>query len=131
MKPGSVIAGDYEFVELAAVAERQRPLAGGWIESDMVLGDAERRVRFVLDRYLSGITRAEFTEVFKDYGIPPGQLGAYLRNFDEASSDSESLVEHFQVRYLVLPAAQLHPAFLRTGWELIQAGPYWQIWERN
>jgi hypothetical protein len=130
LKPDSVIACDYEFVDLAAVAERQRPLAGGWIESDMVLSDAERRVRFVLDRYLTGIDRAEFINLFKEYGIPREQLGAYLQTFDEASSDSERLVEHFYVRYLVLPAAQLHPAFLRTGWELIQAGPYWQIWER-
>ncbi len=133
LQPGSVIAGDAAFVDLAAVAELQRPLAGNFLEIDMVVGDEERGTRLVLDQYLAGTNRDRFAVLLNDYGpevIPSEQLPAYLHTFDEISRDPESFIDHLGVRYLALPADQPAPTFLGRGWDLIQPGPYWQIWER-
>ena len=133
LQPDSVIAGDPAFVDLAAAAERQRPLAGDFLRINMILSDEERRDRFVLDQYLSGTNRDALTALMDDYGpavFPPQQVPAYLHAFDEVSRDPERFVNDLKVRYLVFPAAQRTPAFLSSRWELIQPGPYWQIWER-
>jgi hypothetical protein len=133
LRPGSVIAGDAAFVDLAAAAEQQRPLAGSFLEVDMVVGDEDRRTRFVLDQYLDGTNRDRFAVLLNDYGprvIPREQLPVYLHRFDEVSRDPQKFIDDLRVRYLALPAAQPAPTFLGRGWDLVQPGPYWQIWER-
>ena len=133
LRPDSVIAGDVYFVDLASPAEQQRPLAGGFFGVNMVLDKEQRRIRFVLDQYLSGIDRTKFAVLLNDYGpsISWEQVPIYLRTFDEVSRDSDKFIDDLKVRYLVLPADQRAPAFLNRRWDLIQPGPYWQIWERT
>jgi hypothetical protein len=131
LRPDAVIAGDANFVDLASAAERQRPLAGGFLENNMLFGDAERRTRFVLDRYLSGSNRESLAVLLNDSSIPPERFGAYLDAFDKVSRDSERFINALRVRYLVLPATQRAPVFVNDGWHLIQPGPYWQIWGRG
>jgi hypothetical protein len=133
-KPDSVIAGDPNFVDLASPAERQRPLAGIYLEVDMALDNQERRIRFVLDQYLSGIDRDKFLAVLSsEYSVPIAreQVPIYLHTFDEVTRDSDRYIDDLKVHYLVLPIAQRAPEFLSRGWDLIQAGPYWQVWERT
>jgi len=134
LNPGSVIAGDPFFVDLASPAERQRPLAGVYLEVNMALDNEERRIRFVLDQYLSGIDHDQLAALLSsDYSvsITREQVPIYLHTFDEISRDSDRFVDSLKVRYLVLPAAQRAPAVLSNRWNLIQPGPYWQIWERS
>jgi hypothetical protein len=131
--PDSVIAGDAAFVDLAAAAERQRPLAGDFLRINMILGDEQRRTRFVLDQYLSGINRNSLASLMDDYGpaiFPNEEVPAYLHTFDDVSRDPDTSIDDLKVRYLVLPEAQPTPTFLSHRWNLIQQGPYWKIWER-
>jgi hypothetical protein len=132
-KPESVIAGDPNFVDIAAIAERQRPLAGRFLAVDMAMDDEQRRIRFVLDQYLSGIDHDNFAVLLNSYSsfITREQHPVYLRMFDEISRDSEKYLDDLKVRYLAISASQRAPAFLSHGWELMQPGPYWQIWERR
>ena len=132
LRPDSVIAGDVNFVELAASAERQRSLAGRDLKHNMVIGNQERQIRFALDQYLSGMNHDSLVVLLEGYrDVPEEQRPAYLHTFDEVSHDSERFIDRFKVRYLVLPAAQRPPPFLSRGWNLVQPGPYWQIWERT
>ena len=55
LRPDSVIAGEWNFADIAAISERQKPLRGRFLDNNMLLDDEERRNRFVLDHYLSGI----------------------------------------------------------------------------
>ena len=132
LQPDSVIAGDEDFVDLAAVAERQRPLAGGWLANNMIVDDEARRIRFVLDKYLSGINHDSFAILLNDTrSIPREQIRAYLQTYDEVSHDSDRFIDDFKVRYLALPVDQPTARFLSRRWDLIQPGPYWRIWERT
>jgi hypothetical protein len=128
-----VIAGDPNFVDLASPAERQRPLAGIYLEVDMALDNEERRIRFVLDQYLSGIDRDNLAVLLHDYApaITREQVPVYLHTFDEVTRDSDRYIDDLKVHYLVLPIAQRAPEFLSRGWDLIQPGPCWQVWERT
>jgi hypothetical protein len=131
-KPDSVIAGDPDFVDLASPAERQRPLAGRFLEVNMVLDNEQRRIRFVLDQYLSGSDRDNFAALLlKNYSasITREERAIYLHTFDEISRDSDRFIDDLKVRYLVLRASQRAPTFLSRQWNVIQPGPYWQIWE--
>ncbi len=131
LKPGAVIAGEWNVVDLAAIAERQRPLRGRFLDNNVLLDDKERRDRFVLDHYLSGIdTHDDFAVRLKEYFfIPHPQLPAYLHTFDEVSRDPDRFIDDLKVRYLVLPATQPIPKSLSRRWNLIQPGPYFRIWE--
>jgi hypothetical protein len=132
LRPDSVIAGEWNFADLAAVAERQRPLRGRFLDNNLLLSDEERRNRFVLDNYLSGIdTHDSFAMQLKEYVfIPKDQLPVYLHTFDEVSRDPDIYVDKLKVRYVALPVSQNPPAYLGRGWSLIQPGPYFRIWER-
>jgi hypothetical protein len=133
LRPDSVIAGDEYFVDFSAIAERQIPLRGMYLGNNMILGDEERRARYVLDKYLSGFDRDSFAVLLNEEGpmiLPPGQLPGYSHAFDEVSRDPERSIDDLKVRYLALPAGQRAPTFLSRRWNLIQPGPYWQIWER-
>ena len=132
LRPDSVIAGEGNFADLASVAERQRPLRGRFMDDNMLLDDEERRNRFVLDQYLSGIDNHDsFVLRLKDYVlIPKVQLPAYIHTFDDIDRDPDSFIDKLKVRYLALPMAQHPPAVLSHGWNLIQSGPYFRIWER-
>jgi hypothetical protein len=127
------MAGEENFVDLAAIAERQRPLRGRFLDNNMLLGDEERRNRFVLDQYLSGIgSHDSFVTLLKDYVfIPKAQLPVYIHTFDEVSREPNAYIDDLKVRYLALPVAQPQPAFVSHGWDLIQPGPYFRIWERS
>jgi hypothetical protein len=94
--------------------------------------DEERRNRFVLDQYLSGIdTHDSFVLRLKDdVLIPKVQLPAYIHTFDNIDRDPDSFIDKLKVRYLALPMAQHPPTVLSHGWSLIQSGPYFRIWER-
>jgi hypothetical protein len=132
LRPDSVIAGEWNFADLAAITERLRPLRGRFLDNNMLLSDEERRNRFVLDHYLSGIDNPDrLTQQLKEYFfIPTDQFPAYLHTFDDVSRDPNAYADKLKVRYVALPVGQHPPAFLSHGWNLIQPGPYYRIWKR-
>src|SRR4029077_2532939 len=95
-KLDSVIAGDPDFVDLALPAEQQRPLAGRFLEVNMVLDNEQRRIRFVLDQYLSGIDRGNLAAfLLKDYStsLTREERAIYLHTFDDVSRDPDRFID--------------------------------------
>jgi hypothetical protein len=135
----SVIAGDVRFCELAAVAEDQRSLVFDFLASSMAVDDASWVAREALNGVLEGSSRAAFAHQARAmtdelWGAQPrrdAEDTALLRSFDEFSRDPTAAADSRNVRYVAIPEASPPPAYLRSGWSVFQAGPYWQVWERN
>jgi hypothetical protein len=138
---GSVIAGDDRFSELATIGENQRALSGVFLNASMSVDDATWRSRFSLNAFLNGTTdRREFeraasleleTGLWNAPRITPELLAPFMRTYDEVVRDPGKFISAFAVRYVALPVDRPPPAYLRSGWTLLQQGPYWQVWERK
>ena len=141
LAPDSVIAGDDRFSELATIGENQRALSGVFLNASMSVDNATWRSRFSLNEFLSGTTdRSEFeraanleleTGLWNAPKITPELLAPFMRTYDEIVRHPRRFVNAFAVRYVALPADRPTPDYLRSGWTLLQPGPYWQIWERK
>jgi hypothetical protein len=144
LEPGSVIAGDELFAELASVAEDQRPLAGYAALQTATMTDDEWELRWALNRYLSGISRDQFVgeaQAFAaTYQWGPWAYGEISRSeladrliahFDGITRDPQRVIQNLHVRYLAIPRNQEVPAPLPTGWKVIQQGPTWTIDEND
>jgi hypothetical protein len=137
----SVIAGDGRFTSLAAIGENQRELAGVFLNVSKALGDAAWRSRFALNAFLYGTTdRLEFKRMaslelenglWNAQKITPELLAPFMTNYDEIAHDPNRFISTFAVRYVALAVDRPRPSYLRDGWRLLQAGPYWQLWERK
>jgi len=144
--PNSTVAGEHQFINFASILENQRPLDNYWVFLSPQVTDAEWDRRIALNHFLLDQNRAIFEakqrEAFK---LSPGSWGPWTRDasdgerrvvsrlaaFDEVVRDPESALNRFGVRYLGLRVGEPLPSHLsRKQWTQIQAGPYWQIWER-
>lgn len=139
LAPGSTIAGSENFCMLAAVAERQWPLSGFTIPRSLMIDDDEWEARTALNSYLLGVKKAQFeqqTKLLSEWFWESQKLeratrAAFMRVYGEVARDPDRFIARFGVRYVVLPENGRRPAYLDTGWTLLQPGPYWQIWERK
>ena len=141
LAPDSVIAGDDRFSELATIGENQRALSGVFLNASMSVDDSMWRSRFSLNAFLSGTTdRKEFeraasleleTGLWNAPKIRPELLAPFMRTYDEVVRDPGKFIKAFAVRYVALPVDRPAPLYLRSGWALLQPGPYWQLWERK
>ena len=135
LRPESVIAGESDFVDFSAVAERQRPLGANFLFNNLVLDDEQREDRYVLDQFLSGTTRKGFVEqlgILRESAyMSKEEYPIYLRKFDDVVRDTDKAADALKVRYLAMRADKATPTFLSSRWTLIQPGPYWKIWERT
>lgn len=137
--PGSTIAGSENFCMLAAIAERQWPLSGFTIPRSLMIDDDEWEARTALNSYLLGIKKTQFKQLTKHLSdwfwegqtLELATRAAFMRHYDEVARDPDRFIARFGVRYVVLPENGRRPAYLDTGWTLLQPGPYWQIWERK
>ncbi|HLX04274.1 MAG TPA: hypothetical protein VKR28_02005, partial [Candidatus Binatus sp.] len=139
--PDSVIAGDDRFFELAAIGENQRALSGVFLNASMSVDNATWRSRFSLNAFLSGTTdREEFeraasleleTGLWNAPKITPELLAPFIRTYDEIARDPDRFIRAFAVRYVALPVDRPPPVYLRSGWTMLQLGPYWRVWERK
>jgi hypothetical protein len=137
----SVIAGDDDFCELAAIGENQRDLSDEYLNVSMAVDNAEWRSRFALNVFLNGTTdRAVFQKKANDElegglwtvrKITPELMAPFMNTYDQILRDPNKFISAYAVRYVALPVARRAPDYLRNGWTLIQAGPYWQLWERK
>jgi hypothetical protein len=139
LMPESTIAGSEKFCALSAVAERQRPLSGYSIPRSLVIDDNAWETRVALNSYLLGTVRAQFENQAKEKSkwlwrnpqLVREAYAALMLDYDEISQAPSRFVTRFGVRYVALPANRQRPAYLDSGWTMLQAGPYWQIWERK
>jgi len=54
-----------------------------------------------------------------------------MREFARVKGDPQPEIKLFRVRYVALQTTRLVPDYLKRGWSLIEAGPYWQIWSKD
>lgn len=141
LAPDSVIAGDDRFSELASIGENQRALSGVFLNASMSVDNAMWRSRFSLNAFLSGMTdRKEFERaaslelqsgLWNAPKITPELLALIMHTYDEVVRDPDRFIRALAVRYVALPVDRPPPVYLRSGWELLQPGPYWQVWKRK
>jgi hypothetical protein len=143
LAPSSVIAGSYEYCNLAAITDNQRILSGHNVQLSMAIDNSQSEARYALNAYLEGVGRAEYEqriqlELEPEWKTPwnmtlgaPELRARYIRDYERVRENPERFIEAFNVRYVVLPAGQPPPAYLRSGWQSLQREPYWQIWERK
>jgi hypothetical protein len=64
--------------------------------------------------------------------VPTSALIAELMHqYDAVTQEPSQFIDRYRIRFVALPATQATPAYLATGWTLIQSGPSWRIWEKE
>ena len=140
LSPGAMIAGADGYCELAAVAQNEWVLSGEAVPRSFAVGNDEWELRAALNAYLEGMDRAEFEKsalhdaalwFWENPATQADVTAAFMRKYDEVTRDPARYVDEFGVRYVAFPAAHAPMAYTRAGWTMLEAGPYWQIWERT
>jgi hypothetical protein len=135
----AIIAGDSDFCDLATIGENQHSLADG---GSAMLSDEQVERRLALNARLEGLGRPEFAAWARaslKFYLPaifnPSKGRAWVDGllywYDLADSQMNRLIDDYGVRYVAIPVDRTDPGYLREGWRLIDAGPYWRIWERQ
>ncbi len=135
--PRMIGAGSEPFGELAGVVENQRHLSGWIVPVSMPLDNSNWEARTALNAFLSGDTRADFVRETVENGgqywfLEPIQaqlIDGFKRQFDEVTRDPDKAVRTLEVHYVALPADRPPPPYVASRFNLLQAGPYWQIWQ--
>jgi len=140
---GAVVAGDEEFCDLASIVSGTRPLAGYAAFLSLGLSDQEWEAREALNAHLEGLSEQDFRKqaihLASGYGwgesaSPQKSLRVQadmMREFTRMEDAPELETEASGVRYVALQASQPNPAYLKHGWSLVEAGPYWRIWTKS
>ena len=58
-------------------------------------------------------------------------IDGFMRQFDEVARDPDKALRTLDVRYVALPVGQQPPPYVASRFDLLQPGPYWQIWQRK
>jgi hypothetical protein len=139
----SVIAGDEEFCDLASIATGVRPLAGYAAFLSLGVDDQEWESREALNAHIEGLSEREFRSKARDARRPYGwgesadrQRAAMaeagmMQEFARMEGDPRPWIKAFGVSYVAIQATEPDPDYLKRGWSLIEAGPYWRIWRKN
>ncbi len=143
LAPNAVVSGDSGFVDFASILENQRPLERTAFLSPTISTE-EWDKRVTLNSVLQGTQRDAFVREQEALltGTAPGPWKRYpamrairiahrLSVYDLMTAHPNAAADQFQVRYVALPVAQAEPGYLRSGWRKLEAGPYWQLWERQ
>lgn len=139
LAPGSIIAGDEGFCELASIGENQQMLAGWTLPLDMAIDDATWRSRYTLNAILQGRGREEVAaDAYNELAgyrnskmITSTMVEPFIRQFDQIAKNPSELINSIGVRYVALAVDRPPPAYLRDGWKLVESGPFWRLWERT
>ena len=139
--PGSVVAGDELFSNWSVVLENTRSLKGSAFVSPSV-NNANWTERVALNRFLEGVgpqafeaeQRAELARAItgpwaRDPQKRDQHLAELVAAYRAIEADPAGALRRLEVRYVALPAGQRAPACLKNGWQRVQAGPNWQIWD--
>jgi hypothetical protein len=140
----SVVAGDTDFVDFAAILSNLRPLDGWTVYNSLSVTDAQLDDRAALNDLLLGFDRSSFEARQRSYYSEYLHAGAVARNpslipvrvadrvaaYDRARADLPAALNRFAVRYVGLPTGT-RPLYLRQGWTMVSGGPTWEVWERT
>ena len=144
LRPNAVIGGDADYVNLASILDNLRPLATYCCTLSPTVTDAELDRRIVLNALLLGRDRAGFeadqTRILaanvwgpwaaaRSVTLRDARLAARIAAFDAAAADFPAALDEFSVVYAALPASS-KPAYLDSGWSIVEAGPTWDVWQR-
>ena len=105
----------------------------------MAVDDASWRSRYTLNEFLQGRWREEVRgdsyDELSGYRnaevITSDRVELFVRQYDQLVKNPSELIDSIGVRYVALPVDHPPPACLKDGWELIQSGPLWRLWERT
>jgi len=142
---GAVTAGTDDFVQFAMIVDHVTPLAAGYpVMLSPSVTDLEFDRRIAFNAYLSGASREQF-DAKETWDLDHLQYGVELRDparrvarrasrlalFDQIASNPAAAMNHYQVRYVAIPAGSPRPAALKSDWALLQSGPAWEVWEHS
>ena len=139
----AVIAGDEEFCDLASIAAGVRPLAGYPAFLSLGVDDREWELREALNAHIEGLSEQDFRSKAHDAATVYGwgesadrQRAAMaeagmMQEFARLDDDPQPGIKAFGVSYVALPVSGPDPDYLKRGWSLIDAGPYWRIWRKD
>lgn len=145
LEAGAVTAGSDQFVQFAMITDHVLPLASEYpLTWSPGISDADFDRRIALNAWISGESRGQFAAA-QEQALNNLQFGVELRHpemraarlarrleyFDHVAANPAAALEEFKVRYLALPANAPRPATLGADWIEIEAGPTWQVWQRN
>jgi len=140
---GAIIGGDEKFCSLVTIVRGTRPLAGYAAFLSLGLSDQEWEAREALNAHLEGLSEQDFRRqaihLASGYGWgesanPQKSLmveAGMMREFRKMEDPSELETEASGVRYVALQARQPDPEYLKHGWSLVEAGPYWRVWTKS
>jgi hypothetical protein len=139
-----VVAGDKDFVYLAAVLNNLRPLNHYAVILSPSIDNSEWDYRVALDGFIRGLDREAFARnqraaldsnvlglEARDPIRRAQRLAGRLEKYDEVAANSGPAMNRFHVRYVALPKGVVPPSYLAANWRRLADGPYWQIWERE
>jgi len=143
----AVTAGDPSFVDLAVVLEDQCPLDHYSVMLSPDASDEEWDERVALNAFLLGQNQSVFAAqqsaqgekrtwgLWAAHRTSPEQrqqrLARRLAAFRQVEHDPAAALDKYAVRYVALPTGQPQPTYLERGWDLLQQGPTWDIWQRK
>jgi len=144
LAPNAIVGGDEIPVSLSAIRDGLRPLDGNWLQNSANIDDNEWDRRIALNQFLQGQSVGEFAAV-QESSLKANVFGPWARSsvlrdvrfrdrvraFSEISADPDFACASANVRYVILMAQRNAPHYMSSGWREIQAGPYFQIWERT
>jgi hypothetical protein len=140
---GAIIGGDEKFCGLVTIVRGTRPLAGYAAFLSLGLSDQEWEAREALNAHLEGLSEQDFRRqaihLASGYGWgesanPQKSLMVevgMMREFRKMEDPSELETEASGVSYVALQARQPDPEYLKHGWSLVEAGPYWRVWTKS
>ena len=140
--PNTVVAGDADFVDFAAILDNLRPLAGWSAYNSALLTDADLDDREALNELLRGVDRAAFEADQQrlysvrntigpwalDRSLIPGRVAARVAAYDRACADLSATLDRLAVRYVGFHAGT-KPSYLDHGWKHVATGSTWDVWE--
>lgn len=143
LAPNAVIAGEQGFVDLAVILENQRPLDHYAVVLSPAVSNAEWDTRISLNAYLQGLNHEAFeaeqrrvleSNHWGPWARDPEKLAERIKDrlaaYDAVASNPGEALTRFKVRYVALPASQAVPPSLDSGWQCLEQGPHWRVWER-
>jgi len=134
LRPNATVAGDWMFVNLAAILENQRPLAGNYLGLGLKISEDDIDERVALDTFLTGLGRSDIeSKASTFFPKDPAHVALRLEDYDRIARDPAPAIERWNVRHVALPIAKAPPDYLVRSpeWKVLQDGPTWKIWERK
>jgi hypothetical protein len=142
LAPNAVIAGDHQFVDLAAILNNLRPLDHYAVVVSPSVSSSEWDTRIALNSFLLGLDRQTFAgrqradlDIWewgleaRDPAHREERLSGRIRIYDQIAADPFPSLRRFQVKYVALRKENgVASNYIRSNWLRIQDGPYWELW---